>query len=141
MKRLLLCLLATALTSACSPPDSPPLVATDIVINQPVPGARMAAGYLTLTNYSDQPVVITGASSPDFGKVEIHETRIEDGISRMAALESVTIDAGQAVRFEPGGKHLMLMRPISTDTAVTLQLYSGDTAVLTISTGGSDEGM
>jgi copper(I)-binding protein len=63
----------------------------------------------------------------------MHETVIEDGIASMSALGTVVVPAGSSVEFSPGGKHLMLMRPDENPDLVTLQFYSGDTIVLTIS--------
>ena len=48
-----------------------------------------------------------GIASPRAERIELHETRSEGGMSRMAALERVAVGDGE-VRFEPGGKHAML---------------------------------
>ena len=77
--------------------------------------------------------MIERVTSPQFGKVEMHETVIKDGVSRMSALEEVVLPAGATVEFKPGGKHLMLMRPGDNLDAVTLEFHSGDAIVLTIS--------
>ena len=124
-------LLAAACVAACSE-DKAPLVATDVVLNKPMPGMSMSAGYLTLTNNSSEPITITRASSSAFAAVEIHESVIEDDIARMRPLAEVTIPPGEAVRFEPGGKHLMLVRPATDTDAVTVEFYSGPDVVLTI---------
>ena len=92
----------------------------------------MSAGYLVLHNNTDEPMRITGATSPQFGLVEIHETRIEDGISRMRQLEELVVPARGSVTLERGGKHLMLMRAADLGDAVSVQLMSGTTPVLSI---------
>ncbi len=130
MSRTALLLLA-ALLCTCST-DKVPLVADDVVVNAPRPAMRMSAGYLTLTNNSDAAITITGISSPEFGAVEMHETTLEDGISRMRELDEMTIAAGATVKFEPGGKHLMLMNRRGTSDTTSLQFYAGDTLVLTV---------
>jgi copper(I)-binding protein len=127
-----LALASLALLAACSS-DAPPLVASDVVIKRPMPGMQMSAGYLTLHNNSGEDIAIGRVSSPQFGAVEMHETVIEDGIASMSALGTVVVPAGSSVEFSPGGKHLMLMRPDENPDLVTLQFYSGDTIVLTIS--------
>jgi copper(I)-binding protein len=75
------------------------------------PGAMMLAGYATLRNAGDAPVRITGAKSEDFGAVSLHESVEENGVERMRALGELTIAPGASVKFAPGGKHFMLMRP------------------------------
>ena len=124
-------LLICSLLAACGAPQ-PPLVASDVEITRPMPGRHMSAGYLVLHNNTDEPIRITGATSPQFGLVEIHETRIEDGISRMRQLEELVVPARGSVTLERGGKHLMLMRAADLGDAVSLQLMSGTTPVLSI---------
>ena len=137
MMRKLLVIGVALLVAACSS-DSPPLVATDVVVKPPMPGMRMTAGYLTLRNNTAEDIAIDRVTSPQFGKVEMHETVIEDGVARMSALGEVVLPAGEAVEFKPGGKHLMLMRPSEDLDAVTLEFYAGDAIVLTVNvaTGG-----
>jgi copper(I)-binding protein len=112
--------------------SGPPLVAADVVIKKPMPGMHMSAGYLSLTNTSDDPITITAVSSPQFAAVEMHETIIEDGVSRMVELAELAVPPSSTVNFEPGGKHLMLMRPTGELQQVTLDFHAGDTVVLTI---------
>ena len=125
-----LCL--AAFLAACGEPQ-PPLVADEVEITRPMPGRHMSAGYLVLTNNTDEPVRITGATSPQFGKVEIHETTLEDGVARMRRLEELVVPARQSVRLERGGKHLMLMRPGDDLSNVTLNFYSDDALLLSVS--------
>jgi periplasmic copper chaperone A len=75
------------------------------------PPGRMMAGFMTLSNHGDVPIVLVDARSPLFERVEIHTMIMDDGVMRMRRLEHLTIEPGQSVSLEPGGKHLMLMRP------------------------------
>ena len=118
--------------------QSAPLVAKDIVITRPLPGVRMSACYLSLTNATNQSILITKVMSPNFASVEMHESVLEDGISRMVKLDEVAILPSRTVRFEPGGKHLMLRYPVDTIDAVTLQFYDGDALLLSIVTTPED---
>ncbi len=72
-----------------------------------VPGG----GYMTLINTGPAPRVLIGASSPDYGEVSIHQTRIREGLTEMARMESVELKPLIPVRFAEGGYHLMLMQP------------------------------
>ena len=52
----------------------------------------------------------------------------------MIALDEVTIPAGESVNFEPGAKHLMLMRPTGELASVSLEIFSGPDMLLAIHT-------
>ena len=110
----------------------PPLVADDVEITRPMPGRHMSAGYLVLTNNTGEPIRITSVTSPQFATVEIHETTLEDGVSRMRELDELVVPARRSVRLERGGKHLMLMRPRDLGDSVSLQLLSDSTPVLVL---------
>lgn len=93
------------------------------------PAATMLAGYAVLHNSGDAPVIVHGASSPDFGAVSIHETIEVDGVERMQAIEQVEVAPGATVTFAPGGKHFMLMRParsLASGATVTIHLDTND---------------
>ena len=132
MTRFFILALLGLLLGACGN-DGPPLVANDVVVKPPMPGMRMTAGYLTLRNDSGEEITIDRVTSPQFERVEMHETVIEDGVSRMQALPNVVLAPGAMVEFKPGGKHLMLMRPGDDLTTVTLAFQSGDAVLLTVS--------
>ena len=128
----LVALLACLLLAACGGEAKPPLVATDIVITQPMPGRHMSAGYISLTNNTDAAINITHVVSPDFETVEMHESLLEDGIAKMRRIEELLIPANSTVSLERGGKHLMLMRPTGPLETVSLGFYSGDTLLLNL---------
>ena len=71
----------------------------------------MTAGFGRIENRCPAPVTIVGASSPAFGDVSLHETRVVDGVSRMRAMPELVVPANGSVTLEPGGLHLMLMQP------------------------------
>ncbi|HVI25188.1 MAG TPA: copper chaperone PCu(A)C [Xanthomonadaceae bacterium] len=76
------------------------------------PGAMaMDAGFGRIVNPCATAAMVTGASSPAYADVSLHETTLEDGISRMRPVASLPVPAhGEAV-LQPGGLHLMLMQP------------------------------
>ena len=125
-------LLACLFLAACGGEARPPLVATDIVITQPMPGRHMSAGYLSFTNNTNAAIRITHVVSPDFEAVEMHESLLEDGVAKMRPIEELTIPANSSVSLERGGKHLMLMRPTDALETVSLGFYSGDTLLLEV---------
>ncbi len=75
------------------------------------PGAMMLAGYATLHNTGDAPLIVTAADSADFGSVSLHQSVEENGVERMHPLGKLAIAPGASVDFTPGGKHFMLMQP------------------------------
>ena len=92
------------------------------------PGMAMYAGFATLANRGDAEIVITAARSPQFDDVSIHETVVVDGVSKMRALDAITIPAGGEATLAPGGRHLMLMEPraaIGTKVDIVFVLADG----------------
>jgi copper(I)-binding protein len=134
MQRLLILSCALATFAGCGGNEGPPVVATHVVVTAPGAGMPMAAGYLEISNRSGTDVRITRVSSPQYGSVEMHETVVEDGIARMRAIPVLEIANGESVVFERGGKHLMLMQPQGTPEMITINFFSDDVLVLSVST-------
>jgi copper(I)-binding protein len=92
-------------------------------------GMPMLAGFGRIANPCRDPATIAAASSPAFAAVELHESRVVDGVSRMRAVPALRIGAGEAAVLAPGGLHLMLMRPhapLRAGTEVQLELELAD---------------
>ena len=111
---------------------------TDITITRPLPGTSMSAGYFVLQNNGSSEVFVTAIDSPQFARVDMHETVIENDVSRMRGIDELRIEPGQSVNFEPGGKHLMLMQAQDSLQSVTLNIYSGETLLLSVSAAPTD---
>ena len=94
-------------------------------IRASAPGAKNAAGYMTIRNKSAQPDRLIGGSSPVAAKVETH-VHIKDGeILRMREVKSYDIPAKGAFELKPGGAHLMLVdlkRPLKEGERIPLVL-------------------
>jgi len=98
-------------------------------IREAPPGAMMLAGYAVLRNDGDAVVEISAAQSQIFGDVSIHETMLENGVSRMHELNGLKITPGSEIALAPGGKHLMLMDAktlVTAGTTVELTLILAD---------------
>ncbi len=76
-----------------------------------LPGDLPAAGYLELVNTGADSVRLTGAQSPGFGTIELHESSEQSGVARMRRVERLAIPAGGTLVLEPRGYHLMLSGP------------------------------
>ncbi|NBJ10200.1 DUF1775 domain-containing protein [Microvirga arsenatis] len=73
-------------------------------------GARVAGGYLRITNTGPAPDRLTGGSFPLASKVEVHEMKLEGDVMRMKPVEGgLEIRPGATVELKPGGYHLMFM--------------------------------
>lgn len=96
--------------------------------------STMTAAFATLTNTTDQPVTIEGASTPSAGMVELHTTEIDPttGTSQMTRVDAgFTLEAGASLELAPGGDHIMLMDMgcsllAGTSTQLTLLTSAGE---------------
>lgn len=120
--------------AACSDEALPPLTATDVVVNEPIPGMSMTSAYMSLRNNSATELQITRVSSPNFGTVEIHSSSIEDGVAKMREIETLIIPPDSSLVLQPGGTHLMLMRRVEARDTVELHFYSGEAVLLSLVT-------
>ena len=88
----------------------------DLTIGHPwsratLPGAKVAAGYLTVKNAGSTPDKLISVTADIAGKGEIHEMTVKDGVMTMRPLaDGLEIPAGGEVKLEPGSSyHLMFM--------------------------------
>jgi len=91
---------------------------------------RPAAGYFTLHNGTDKAVSLTGASSSACGMTMLHESKEVNGIAKMLPVKSIKVPAGGKLVFQPGGYHIMCMKPkmkIGDHVPVTLKFADGKT--------------
>ncbi len=98
-------------------------------------GAEVGAGYLTIRNDGPAADRLTWIST-DFAKVQMHEMKMADGVMEMRELtDGVEIPAHGAVKFAPGGNHLMfvgLKAPLVKGGSVRATLtfaHAGSTAL------------
>lgn len=122
---------------ACSAPEGPPLTISKVVVLEALPGKQMSVGYMTFDNNSGQPIAIDSVTSPQFARVEMHETVIENDVARMESITSLVIDPRSRVVFEAGGKHLMMSGPLTQAKAgmpVTIEIHYDFNGLLIVST-------
>ncbi len=123
-----LSLLATV--TACDPSTrqaaapSSTVVVSDVLCRPTPNGRQMTGCYMTLTASADDRLV--SVSSPRAGRVEIHESQLENGMMMMRELrDGMPLPAGQTVALQPGGNHIMLL-------AVEQPMVAGQTVPLTL---------
>jgi hypothetical protein len=86
----------------------------EVVIENPwvratAPGAKVAAGYLTIRNPAAAPDRLLGAASPAAARVEMHVTVKEGDIMRMREVKELRVPARASFELKPGGAHLMFV--------------------------------
>ena len=80
-------------------------------VREAPPTATAMAGYLAVVNPSDEALTLVGATSPQFGEVQMHEIVTEGGMTKMQQVKRLVVPAKGRLEFKPGATHLMLMRP------------------------------
>lgn len=128
--KILLRFLTTFLFSTALLADFPLKVEEAWIMDGP-PMMPMRAGYMSLTNTGEQTLHIRAASSPNFGNIEMHETRINDGVARMHEIHVLVLEPGQRQLFKPKGHHFMLMQAdpiprLGQTVPLTLHTSAGD---------------
>jgi len=101
------------------------VVIEDAWVREAPPGVTTLAGYMNFINNSSETVVLETLDSPDFERVELHQTRIEGNVARMEKKNSLSLSPGSTVKLQPGGYHLMLFKP-------ERPMQAGDRVILTI---------
>ena len=73
-------------------------------------GAKVAGGYVRITNNGKEPDRLIGGSLTGSGRAEVHEMKTEEGVMRMRPLDNgLVIAPGQTVVLAPGGYHMMFL--------------------------------
>lgn len=107
--------LALPVLSLRAQAPAPLVKAGDLVIEAPwaraTPGgAKVAGGYVKITNTGKQADKLIGGSIPAAGSVEVHEMATVNNVMQMRRLEGLEIKPGETVELKPGSYHLMFMQ-------------------------------
>jgi copper(I)-binding protein len=137
-RRALLIALPCVLAETAFAQGKPAVVAENAWSRPALARIGTAVAYLSFRNEGGQPVRILGGTTPVAGRVEIHESVVENGVARMRPRpEGVAVPSGGVIRFEPNGLHLMLMKPHADLKAgqlftLTLNLEDGGTVAVPV---------
>lgn len=113
MKSLLHSLVLLCLLAPVAAVQADQLRVEDPWVRAGPPTARVMAGYMILYNSGAREREIVRVTSPAFARVELHLSRIEDGMARMIPQEALRVPAGGRLELAPGGYHLMLFDPVA----------------------------
>lgn len=78
-------------------------------IREPAPGQAVMGAFMDIT--SDKDASLIQAGSPAFGKIELHEMKMQGDVMQMRQVKKIDLPKGKTVKLEPGGLHLMLYKP------------------------------
>jgi copper transport protein len=88
-------------------------------------GLGTGAGYMVIANHQQSDDRLISVSSPWAEHVSLHESKMEDGMSRMKDVAALTIPAGGQAVLSPGKYHLMF-------TGLYAPFVAGDTVPVTL---------
>jgi len=80
---------------------------SDAWARETVPGQQVASVYLMIR--SAVPARLIGVTTRGAKTAEIHSMKAEGGVMKMRRLDGLELPAGQVVKLEPGGNHIMLL--------------------------------
>lgn len=119
------------------------LAASDATIRLPAVPGRPGAAYFTLKG-ADQPLTLVSVTTPLAIRTELHESMSHDGKMQMKPIRDVPLGANGTLKFERGGKHVMLydiapdVRPGAT-VPLTLNFAEGRNLTVQAKTVGAGE--
>lgn len=105
---IILTLLLIPFTSALA---AEKIKVTNAWVSEAPPMAKSLAAYLEIHNMTNKNIMLRSITSNNFEHTMIHKTEIKDGMARMSPVSHLVIKPHTKIRFEPGGYHLMLMKP------------------------------
>ena len=134
-RSILISLLTLFALTGCSEPG-PAVAISNLQVVASAPARKPGVAYMTIRNQGRSDVTLVAVSSPQFARIEMHQTVLNDGVARMQSLASVTIEANSNVDFAPGGRHMMLFDPTQglipgAEVSLQLQFESGEMLMVT----------
>lgn len=126
--------LAALALSAVTWAGTPSIIASAAWIRW-LPGSLPAGGYLTLRNDGDRAQILSSVTSPDYGSLTLHRTRMQGQVSAMEPVPQLVLPPHQTVSFAAQGYHIMLAhpaRPLQPGDHVTITLHFADGATLAV---------
>lgn len=123
---------ASAVTDA-TPENAPGVTLTDAVVQLPAVAGRPGVAYFSVSQGNGAPRKLVAVHVDGAGSAQMHESMMADGVASMAEIKELPLEAGKAVEFAPGGRHVMLFDidpalKVGGITEMTITLDNGDKA-------------
>ncbi|MBU2711240.1 copper chaperone PCu(A)C [Zooshikella harenae] len=133
-------LITTGITFAlsllsCSANAEQAITINDVYVRAMPPTAQNTAGYMQIHNHSKQPVSLIKAESPLAKNVELHLSKMDEGVMKMIQQKVIMIPAEGSTHLKPGGLHIMflgLKKPSNEGSKTTLKLTFSNGDQLTV---------
>lgn len=117
------CLLLLACLSSSGCLAAEPVSISHAWARATTPGQEIGAAYMVLQSTVDS--TLMEVTSPVADSVEIHKMSMNKGVMEMRMQKTLPLPAGQAIKLEPGGFHLMLFdlkKPLKSGSQLPLTL-------------------
>lgn len=118
--------------SEAAPDGMPGVSATNGRLVLPAVAGNPGALYFDIENQGDEFVAMRTVDVTGAKQTMMHETMTDNGRTTMASMAPLTLDKGVLIKFEPGGKHVMVMD-------LDPLLKAGDTTEVTATFAGGDK--
>jgi periplasmic copper chaperone A len=133
MRKLAALIALLPLLAGCAPSGSVEITDYWVKSSEMSTVGGMTAVYGTITNTTNEDVVLIGGTTEVAGVVEVHQMSMIGGEMKMQEIDGgLLIPAGQSVTLEPGGNHLMLMM-------LTADVVAGETIAVTFDFEGAED--
>ena len=117
MRKILFCLYCATVIFNCKGKG---LHVVPGFVKVPSVGVNLTGGFLEIHNNTDIDQILISANCEKFNVTEIHEMILEENMMKMRKMTSLKIKAGETLKLQPGGYHLMLINN-------TAEIKLGDT--------------
>ena len=121
------------------------VIVSDAYVQEVPPGADNSAAYMEINNGGRGDRILTNISSPICRAADLRRSSHKGGLMKMERVDSVEIKAGETVRLEPMGLHIMLIglkKPLKmgSEAPITLTFRDGSTVTVTARVGQGTSG-
>ena len=118
-----------ALLCACRSEPAPQVIVQQTpTVRLPIVAGRPGVAYLDVA-IAGEPGDLVSVTSPQVGRIEMHESMTQGTMSSMHALDRIPTRGVRSLSFAPGGRHLMLFDiapAVHPGSAVTLTFHFAD---------------
>ncbi len=108
------------------------LTVTNARLMLPPVAGNPAAIYFDLTNDGSRAVAVRRADVADAKSASMHDTVESNGQMTMGEMGPMVIPAGETIKFEPAGKHVMVFE-------LSPEIAAGGTTEMTLTVAGGDK--